>query len=103
MWRACSRARISRSPSAAPEGREHHARLLAQMGVEVSLDDRLGLSLRAERLSDPFAPYDLVRPCVLRSWFSGRSSRAARGRVSLPGGWPSGARPVDLHIKDLKR
>jgi len=28
------------------------------MGVEVSLDDRLGLSLKAERLADPLAPYD---------------------------------------------
>src|SRR5437660_11968877 len=33
-------------------------RLLAQMGVEVSLDDRRGLSLQAERRSDPRAPHD---------------------------------------------
>src|ERR1700693_2430381 len=31
-------------------------RLLAQMGVEVSLDDRLGLSLREEGLSAPLGP-----------------------------------------------
>src|SRR5256712_12196224 len=34
-------------------------RLLAQLGVEVSLDDRLGLSLRAERLAGPLAPHHL--------------------------------------------
>src|SRR6266702_535762 len=36
-------------------------RLLSRMGVEVCLDGRLGLSLRAERLSVPFAPCDLVK------------------------------------------
>src|SRR5258708_14903012 len=36
-------------------------RLLAQLGVEVSLDDRLGLLLRAERLAEPLRPYHLVK------------------------------------------
>src|SRR5215467_16257189 len=36
-------------------------RLLSQMGVEASLDDKLGLSLRAARISNPTAPYDLVK------------------------------------------
>src|SRR5258707_3377395 len=78
-------------------------RLLAQMGVEASLDDRLGLSLKAERLSDPFAPYDLVKTMrasvlVLGPLLAG----CGEAGVSLRGGWAIGARPVDLHVKGLE-
>src|SRR3989475_4348773 len=77
-------------------------RLLAQMGVEVSLDDRLGLSLRAERLSDPLAPYDLVKTMRASILVLGPLlARCGEARVSLPGGCAIGARPVDLHIKGL--
>jgi len=78
-------------------------RLLAQMGVEVSLDDRLGLSLRAERLSDPLAPYDLVKTMRASILVLGPLlARCGEARVSLPGGCAIGARPVDLHIKGLE-
>jgi len=77
-------------------------RLLAQMGVEVSLDDRLGLSLRAERLSDPFAPYDLVKTMRASILVLGPLlARCGEARVSLPGGCAIGTRPVDLHVKGL--
>src|SRR5947207_12084996 len=79
-------------------------RLLAQMGVEVSLDDRLGLSLRAERLSDPLAPYDLVKTMRASILVLGPLlARCGEARVSLPGGCSIGTRPVDLHIKGLER
>ncbi len=78
-------------------------RLLAQMGVEVSLDDRLGLSLRAERISEPFAPYDLVKTMRAAILVLGPLlARCGEARVSLPGGCAIGARPVDLHIKGLE-
>src|SRR5258705_5482489 len=78
-------------------------RLLAQMGVEVSLDDRLGLSLKAERLSDPFAPYDLVKTMRASVLVLGPLlARCGEARVSLPGGCAIGARPVDLHVKGLE-
>lgn len=78
-------------------------RLLAQMGVEVSLDDRLGLSLRAERLSDPLAPYDLVKTMRASILVLGPLvARCGEARVSLPGGCAIGLRPVDLHIKGLE-
>ena len=78
-------------------------RLLAQMGVEVSLDDRLGLSLKAERLSDPLAPYDLVKTMRASILVLGPLlARCGEARVSLPGGCAIGARPVDLHIKGLE-
>jgi UDP-N-acetylglucosamine 1-carboxyvinyltransferase len=78
-------------------------RLLSQMGVEVSLDDKLGLSLRAARVSDPFAPYDLVKTMRASILVLGPLvARCGEARVSLPGGCAIGTRPVDLHIKGLQ-
>jgi len=60
-------------------------RLLAQMGVEVSLDDRLGLSLKAAQLSDPLAPYELVRTMRASILVLGPLlARCGEARVSLP-------------------
>jgi UDP-N-acetylglucosamine 1-carboxyvinyltransferase len=78
-------------------------RLLSRMGVEASLDDRLGLSLRAASLSDPTAPYDLVKTMRASVLVLGPLvARCGEARVSLPGGCAIGARPVDLHIKGLE-
>jgi UDP-N-acetylglucosamine 1-carboxyvinyltransferase len=78
-------------------------RLLAQVGVEVSLDDRLGLTLKAERLSEPLAPYDLVKTMRASILVLGPLlARCGEARVSLPGGCAIGLRPVDLHIKGLQ-
>ena len=78
-------------------------RLLSQMGVEVSLDDKLGLSLRAARLAEPVAPYDLVKTMRASILVLGPLvARCGHARVSLPGGCAIGTRPVDLHIKGLE-
>jgi UDP-N-acetylglucosamine 1-carboxyvinyltransferase len=78
-------------------------RLLAQMGVEVSLDDRLGVTLRAESLSNPLAPYDLVKTMRASILVLGPLvARCGQARVSLPGGCAIGPRPVDLHVKGLE-
>jgi UDP-N-acetylglucosamine 1-carboxyvinyltransferase len=78
-------------------------RLLSQMGVEVSLDDRLGLSLRGARLSNPTAPYELVKTMRASILVLGPLvARCGEARVSLPGGCAIGTRPVDLHIKGLE-
>jgi len=78
-------------------------RLLAQMGVEVSLDDRLGLTLGAQQLSKPMAPYDLVKTMRASILVLGPLvARCGEARVSLPGGCAIGLRPVDLHIKGLQ-
>src|SRR3989475_4774206 len=77
-------------------------RLLAQMGVEASLDDRLGLSLKAERLSDPFAPYDLVKTMRASVLVLGPLlARCGEARVSLPGGCAIGTRPAHLPVKRI--
>jgi UDP-N-acetylglucosamine 1-carboxyvinyltransferase len=78
-------------------------RLLAQMGVEASLDDKLGLALRAERLANPLAPYDLVKTMRASVLVLGPLvARCGEARVSLPGGCAIGTRPVDQHIKGLE-
>jgi len=71
--------------------------------VEVSLDDRLGLSLKAERLLDPVAPYEMVKTMRASILVLGPLlARRGEARVSLPGGCAIGLRPVDLHIKGLE-
>ncbi len=78
-------------------------RLLSQMGVGASLDDRLGLSLCAARISEPTAPYDLVKTMRASILVLGPLvARCGEARVSLPGGCAIGTRPVDLHIKGLE-
>jgi UDP-N-acetylglucosamine 1-carboxyvinyltransferase len=78
-------------------------RLLSQMGVEVSLDDKLGLSLRAAHITNPAAPYDLVKTMRASILVLGPLvARCGEARVSLPGGCAIGTRPVDLHIKGLE-
>ena len=78
-------------------------RLLGQMGVEVTLDERNGLVLRAGGLDNPVAPYDMVKTMRASILTLGPLlARAGQARVSLPGGCAIGARPVDIHIRGLQ-
>ncbi|MCK6407287.1 MAG: UDP-N-acetylglucosamine 1-carboxyvinyltransferase [Rhodocyclaceae bacterium] len=78
-------------------------RLLAQMGVEVTLDGPAGLVLDAGGLNNPLAPYDLVKTMRASILVLGPLvARCGEARVSLPGGCAIGARPVDQHIKGLQ-
>ncbi len=77
--------------------------LLGQMGVEVSLDEKLGVSLNAARIDKRVAPYDLVKTMRASILVLGPLvARFGEARVSLPGGCAIGQRPVDLHIKGLE-
>jgi UDP-N-acetylglucosamine 1-carboxyvinyltransferase len=77
--------------------------LLAQMGVEVSLDEKLGVGLSAAKLHNLSAPYDLVKTMRASILVLGPMiARFGEARVSLPGGCAIGQRPVDLHIKGLQ-
>ncbi|MGH8623610.1 MAG: UDP-N-acetylglucosamine 1-carboxyvinyltransferase, partial [Burkholderiales bacterium] len=61
--------------------------LLAQMGVRVSIDERLGVELASARLSEPVAPYDLVKTMRASVLVMGPlAARCGEARVSLPGG-----------------
>jgi UDP-N-acetylglucosamine 1-carboxyvinyltransferase len=77
--------------------------LLGQMGVAVSLHEKMEVELTAEPLSNPVAPYELVKTMRASILVLGPMlARAGEARVSLPGGCAIGVRPVDLHIKGLQ-
>lgn len=78
------------------------AKLLAQMGVLVEHGPEGHVTLRAESIGDPFAPYDLVRTMRASILVLGPLvARCGRAKVSLPGGCAIGQRPVDQHLKGL--
>jgi len=77
--------------------------LLAQMGVAVSMDERLGVELTAARIAEPVAPYELVKTMRASVLVLGPlTARCGEARVSLPGGCAIGLRPVDQHLKGLQ-
>ncbi len=77
--------------------------LLGQMGVNVSLDEKLGVELSAAALNSPVAPYELVKTMRASVLVLGPLvARFGEARVSLPGGCAIGQRPVDQHIKGLQ-
>ncbi len=78
------------------------ARLLGRMGVEV--EGSAGtLRLTAAAISEPTAPYDLVKTMRASVLVLGPLlARCGRARVSLPGGCAIGLRPVDQHVKGLQ-
>ena len=72
--------------------------LLAQMGIAVSVDDKLGIELNAQALDNPAAPYELVKTMRASVLVLGPLlARCGKARVSLPGGCAIGLRPVDQH------
>jgi UDP-N-acetylglucosamine 1-carboxyvinyltransferase len=77
--------------------------LLARMGVAVSMDEKLGVELTAKRITEPVAPYELVKTMRASVLVLGPlTARCGEARVSLPGGCAIGLRPVDQHIKGLQ-
>jgi UDP-N-acetylglucosamine 1-carboxyvinyltransferase len=79
------------------------ARILVHLGAEVEEREPGTWAIRAAQLRHE-APYELVRKmrasiCLLGSLVG----RLGRARVSLPGGCVIGPRPVDLHIKGLRK
>jgi UDP-N-acetylglucosamine 1-carboxyvinyltransferase len=77
--------------------------LLAQMGVAVAMDEKLGVELTAHHISSPVAPYDLVKTMRASVLVLGAlTARCGEAQVSLPGGCAIGLRPVDQHLKGLQ-
>jgi UDP-N-acetylglucosamine 1-carboxyvinyltransferase len=77
--------------------------LLVQMGMGVSVDDKLGVELDARHINNLLAPYELVKTMRASILVLGPLlARFGQARVSLPGGCAIGSRPVDLHIKGLE-
>jgi len=77
--------------------------LLMQMGVTTSLDEKGSVELRAAKITDPVAPYELVKTMRASVLVLGPLvARLGEARVSLPGGCAIGLRPVDQHLKGLQ-
>ena len=79
------------------------ARLLCQIGVEVTLDDQGNCFIDPTCLMSYRASYELVK--TMRASFLVLGpilTKYGKAEVSLPGGCAIGARPVDLHIKGLE-
>ncbi|SDH84838.1 UDP-N-acetylglucosamine 1-carboxyvinyltransferase [Propionivibrio dicarboxylicus] len=78
-------------------------RLIGQMGVGVTLDGNEGLVLEARSITQPVAPYEMVKTMRASILVLGALvARCGEAKVSLPGGCAIGARPVDQHIKGLQ-
>jgi UDP-N-acetylglucosamine 1-carboxyvinyltransferase len=76
-------------------------KLLEQMGVKARAGEHEA-ELCADAVTEPFAPYDLVKTMRASILVLGPLlTRFGEARVSLPGGCAIGERPVDLHIKGL--
>lgn len=77
--------------------------LLQRMGAEVTLEERMRISVQAGSTIEPTAPYDLVKTMRASVLALGPLvARFGRADVSLPGGCAIGARPVDLHVAGMQ-
>ncbi len=77
--------------------------LLGQMGVRLSVDEKMRIHVDPRPTDRFFAPYDLVKTMRASILVLGPLvARFGQADVSLPGGCAIGSRPVDLHIKGLQ-
>jgi len=78
-------------------------RLIAGMGVSITLVDDSKLILDSSKIGNFLAPYDLVKTMRASILVLGPLiARFGEASVSLPGGCAIGARPVNLHLDGLK-
>lgn len=79
-------------------------KLLGQMGVDFTVSDGLTIDVDASKVTDPHAPYEMVRTMRASILVLGPLlSKFGRATVSLPGGCAIGSRPVDFHVNGLIR
>lgn len=94
-------SRLRRVPSLADV--RTMGRLLERLGARFAHEDG-SITLDTSGISSFEAPYELVKTMRASVLVLGPLvARYGRARVSLPGGCAIGARPVDQHIKGLKK
>jgi UDP-N-acetylglucosamine 1-carboxyvinyltransferase len=77
--------------------------LLGRMGVQLTVNENMGIEVDARPIKSLYAPYELVRTMRSSILVLGPMlSRFGRADVSLPGGCAIGSRPVNLHVKGLQ-
>jgi UDP-N-acetylglucosamine 1-carboxyvinyltransferase len=78
--------------------------LLGQMGVHLTVDEKLNTEVDSSTITSFVAPYELVKTMRASILVLGPLvARFGRAEVSLPGGCAIGSRPVNLHITGLQR
>ncbi len=78
--------------------------LLGQMGVYLTVDEKLNTEVDASTINSFVAPYELVKTMRASILVLGPLvARFGRAEVSLPGGCAIGSRPVNLHIQGLQQ
>lgn len=81
--------------------------LLDELGVDSAVkheEHGNRVEIRARRLVNPVAPYELVKQMRASVLVLGPLiARFGHARVSLPGGCAIGARPINMHLKGLER
>ena len=77
--------------------------LLTEMGANLSIDERMNVSVNAASLKNFYAPYEMVKTMRASILVLGPLlAHFGEAKVSLPGGCAIGSRPVNLHIDGLK-
>ncbi len=76
--------------------------LLARMGAQVTVDEKMKIEIDNSQINNFFAPYELVKTMRASILVLGPLlARYGKADVSLPGGCAIGSRPVNLHIQGL--
>ena len=77
--------------------------LLGQMGVSLTIGEKMSIEVDPTTLENTFAPYELVKTMRASILVLGPLlARYGTAEVSLPGGCAIGARPVDIHLRGLE-
>lgn len=77
--------------------------LLGNMGVSVTIDEKMRVEVDASTVRECVAPYELVRTMRASIVVLGPLlARFGHADVSLPGGCAIGARPVNIHVAGLQ-
>ncbi len=78
--------------------------LLGRMGVDLTVDERMHITVDAGSIREFYAPYELVKTMRASILVLGPLlTRFGEAVVSLPGGCAIGSRPVNLHISGLQK
>lgn len=77
--------------------------LLRCMGVDATIDEKLGIEVDARTIENLTAPYELVKTMRASILVLGPMlAHFKQARVSFPGGCAIGSRPVDLHLRGFE-
>ncbi|MCH8080298.1 MAG: UDP-N-acetylglucosamine 1-carboxyvinyltransferase [Proteobacteria bacterium] len=77
--------------------------LLARMGSELTIDERMNLEVDSTNIKEFSAPYELVKTMRSSILVLGPLlAKYGKADVSLPGGCAIGSRPVNIHLQGLQ-